>query len=309
MKAFNPSKVTFGRHETFPLRFGWLTKGYRAWGESFEAFERVDPTVFLGVGKNMVMAIRYWLEAAQIFEPVQPHGIAPTDVGRMLFSSSDGCDPFLEDDSTLWLIHWLISSNPSMATTFYWFFNRYHKPEFTGLELARALKDFVREHVNARTSETTLKHDVTVLLRMYGPSEKIKGAPVEEGLDSPMTTLGLLQRESAGKLFLMRVTDRRSLPVAAFGYAVLDVMEALGQRSIAVERLLHADNLFAAPGSAFRLSEDGLVTKLEELIRWLPSIFELRETAGIHQLYQLKDLTKYEILGKYYIGSSVEKAA
>ncbi|MCF6231266.1 MAG: DUF4007 family protein [Gammaproteobacteria bacterium] len=27
---FNPTKAAFGRHETFALRYSWLTKGYRA---------------------------------------------------------------------------------------------------------------------------------------------------------------------------------------------------------------------------------------------------------------------------------------
>jgi hypothetical protein len=306
---FNPSKVAFGRHETFPLRFGWLTKGYRAWCERSDASSQDDPTVVLGVGKNMVTAIRYWLAAAQITESVQANGTVPSEVGRALFSSSVGWDPFLEDDATLWLIHWLIASNPSEATAFYWFFNRYHKPEFTSVELAGALNDFVRENVKSRAAETTLKHDINVLLRMYGPVEKARGVPVEEGLDSPMTTLGLLQRAGDGKHFMARVSERRRLPLAAFGYAVMDVMESLDHRSVSVERLLHADNQFAAPGSAFRMTEDGLITKLEELVRWLPGVLELRETAGIHQLYQMQPFTKYEVIRKYYAGTCLEKAA
>jgi hypothetical protein len=309
MMPFSPTKVAFGRHETFPLRFGWLTKGYRAWCENHEVLCQDDPTVVLGVGKNMVTAIRYWLEAAQIVESVQKGGFTPTLVGRNLFSSSLGWDPFLEDDATLWLIHWLIASNPSVATAFYWFFNRYHKPEFTSGELAEALKDFVQENVKSRAAVSTLKHDINVLLRMYGPPEKIKGAPIEEGLDSPMTTLGLLQRAGDGKHFMARVSERRRLPIAAFGYAVIDVMESLNQQSVSVERLLRADNQFATPGPVFRLTEDGLITKLEELVRWLPGVLELRETAGIHQLYRLQTFSKYDVIGKHYAGTRLEKAA
>ena len=309
MTPFNPSKVAFGRHETFPLRFGWLTKGYRAWCENSEVFGQDDPTVVLGVGKNMVTAIRYWLEAAQIVEGSQGCGIVPTEIGKTLFSNSEGWDPFLEDDTTLWLIHWLIASNSADATAFYWFFNRYHKPEFTSTELTEALTDFVRENVKSRAAATTLKHDVNVLLRMYGPHEKVKGAPIEEGLDSPMTTLGLLQRAGDGKHFMARVSDRRRLPIAAFGYAVMDMIEAYDQRSVSVERLLRADNQLAAPGSVFRMTEDGLITKLEELVRWLPGILELRETAGIHQLYQLQAFNKYAVIGKHYVGAHLEQAA
>jgi hypothetical protein len=144
---------------------------------------------------------------------------------------------------------------------------------------------------------------------MYGPPEKIKGSPVEEGLDSPMTTLGLLQRAGDGKHFMARVSERRRLPLAAFGYAVLEVMESLDQPSVSVERLLRADSQFAAPGSVFRLTEDGLITKLEELVRWFPGVLELRETAGIHQLYRMQACSKYDVIAKHYADNFLEKAA
>jgi hypothetical protein len=128
-------------------------------------------------------------------------------------------------------------------------------------------------------------------------------------LDSPMTLLGLIQRSNDGKYFTSRISDRRRLPLAAFGFAVLDLMETMQLKSLSIERLMHSDNQYAAPGSVFRLSEDGLVTKLEELIRWYPGVLELRETAGIHQLYQLRDCSKMEILTRHFAGAHMEKAA
>jgi hypothetical protein len=88
----------------------------------------------------------------------------------------------------------------------------------------------------------------------------------------------------------------------------MDLMESLEQRSVSVERLLRADIQLAAPGSVFRLTEDGLITKLEELVRWLPGVLELRETAGIHQVYQLQECSKYSVIGKHYAGTRLEKA-
>jgi len=309
MISFAANKVGFGRHETFPLRFGWLTKGFRYWGETQELLGDSDPTVDLGVGKNMVTSIRYWMEAAQVVQSVPTHGVAPTEIGKLLFAQDAGWDPYLEDDTSLWLLHWLIASNPRDATAIYWYFNRYHKPEFTSNEIFGALADFVRENIKSKAADTTLKNDVNVLLRMYGPHEGAKGAPAEEGLDSPMTMLGLIQRSGDGKHYLSRISERRRLPVAAFGYAVLDLMEGLQLNNIPLERLMRADNQFAAPGSVFRLTEDGLITKLEELIRWLPGMLELREAAGIHQLYQLQDCRKYDLLAQHYVGVTLEKAA
>jgi hypothetical protein len=101
-------------------------------------------------------------------------------VGTYLFDD-EGEDPYLEDEGTIWLIHWLLASNPELATSWWWFFNRFHKPEFTAAELATALQDFVRAEVKGRHASSTLKSDAAVLLRMYvrsGPGSK---APPEEG--------------------------------------------------------------------------------------------------------------------------------
>jgi len=50
----------------------------------------------------------------------------------------------------------------------------------------------------------------------------------------------------------------------------------------------------------FRLTDDGTITKLEELVRWMPETFELRETAGIHQIYLLRQMKPLELLGHHY---------
>jgi hypothetical protein len=63
MMRFSSEKTAFGRHETFPLRYSWLTKGIQALLADPGVFQSDEATVTLGVGKNMVSAIRYWLEA------------------------------------------------------------------------------------------------------------------------------------------------------------------------------------------------------------------------------------------------------
>ena len=61
---FTPNKAAFGRHQTFHLKLAWLTKGFMAAQENNELFKDIDSaTVTLGVGKNMVFSIRYWLQS------------------------------------------------------------------------------------------------------------------------------------------------------------------------------------------------------------------------------------------------------
>jgi hypothetical protein len=299
-----PEQSSFGRHETFPLRFGWLTKGFGAWCENPHVFEEEDATIKLGVGKNMVNAIRYWLIASQV---VSSYGksLSPTEVGKKIFGE-EGWDPYLEDDTTVWLIHWLIASNPADATTPFWFFNRFHKPEFTSKELQDALADFVRENFRSRASSSTLKHDVNLLLRMYEPSQVSPEEPMEEGLDSPMATLGLVRHLEGSKFHDARPEYRPQLPLAAFAYAVAQLFERTEEQSLPIERLLHGNGYLAAPGSVFRITEECLVAKLEAMISWLPGIYQLRESAGIHQLYRLNPIDSIDILRRHYELSSQE---
>ena len=99
-------KYTFSGHETFACRNLWLKKGYD-YVISGKKFKDEDAVVRLGVGKNMVGAIRFWLKAFNILTPDDQI----TEFGQRLLSN-DGWDPYLEDQGTLWLLHYqLVKTN------------------------------------------------------------------------------------------------------------------------------------------------------------------------------------------------------
>jgi len=126
---FDRANTAFGRHETFHLRYSWIPKGLQLYQSNNAIFS--DPnkaTMELGVGKNMVNAIKYWLKACQLTDKNNKI----TDIAKKLFLDN-GYDPFLEDQTTLWIIHWLIASNTKSATTIAWFFSKYYKSEFSYL--------------------------------------------------------------------------------------------------------------------------------------------------------------------------------
>ena len=89
----------FARHETFHPRFGWLKKGFDKASQDSGIFLREDAPVLLGVGKNMVRAIRYWCSAFKVLE-----NDSPTDFGTKLLGAG-GWDEYLEDPASLWLLH------------------------------------------------------------------------------------------------------------------------------------------------------------------------------------------------------------
>ena len=291
-------KVAFGRHESFALRYSWLTKGYQALGKNENIFAEDDATVTLGVGKNMVFSIRYWMRACQIIDLTDK----PTRIGEMLFDQ-DGFDPFLEDEATIWLLHWLLVNNPTQSTAVYWFFNKFHKPVFTSEELTTSLSDFIRDvrFEVKPPSAATIKNDVSLVTRMYSISKPTARSPLEESLDSPMASLGLLARASDGKHFLAKTEARESLPPLIIGYAVLSLMNYRGLQSLPLDDLMYSRNDYTAIGAVFRLSENELIKKLEDLINLTPGVFEIRDTAGIYQLYLLqKNKEPEDMLHNYY---------
>lgn len=61
-------KPTFGRHETFAFRYGWLKKGLDLTLQNSAIFSQDKALVELGVGKNMVRSIRHWCLATEILQ-------------------------------------------------------------------------------------------------------------------------------------------------------------------------------------------------------------------------------------------------
>ena len=55
----NPDKATLGRHETLPLRYGWLPKRLETLEQNPDSFSEPEQAMInLGVGRNRVHAIQ-----------------------------------------------------------------------------------------------------------------------------------------------------------------------------------------------------------------------------------------------------------
>ena len=94
-------KLSFSGHESFQCRGLWLKKGFDfiAAGNSFTS---EDAVMKLGVGKNMVNAIRYWMRAFGLTK----ENDQLTTLAKRLLNDKDGWDPYLEDEASLWLLHY-----------------------------------------------------------------------------------------------------------------------------------------------------------------------------------------------------------
>ena len=307
--TFNPDKMAFGRHETFALRYGWLSKGFQAMIKKGESgvFESDDAIVTLGVGRNMVSAIKYWLRACRMIDSVENR---PTELGKKILSKR-GFDPYLEDEATIWLLHWLLVTNAELATSWFWFFNRFHKPEFTGQELTTALVDFVNDKVvnKKKPALATLSNDAGLIPRMYTQSMGNTRTPLEDALDSPFSLLKLVTQSAGGRGYQSRPMARPDLPLGVLGFAVCEMFEMKNTSAIPVEDFMYSKDNYPAIGSVFRLTESDLVAKMEKLVNYIPGVFDIRDTAGQHQLYLSEATDAITFIIEHYENPSKEIAA
>ena len=291
----NREKTAFGRHETFPLRYGWLTKGFEAVKATPSLFNNPERAmVTMGVGRNMVNAIQYWLHAVGVveFSEGEAH---PTELGEALLGN--GGDRYLEDDATLWIIHWLLASNAEVSTGIYWFFNRFAMPRFHDKEILRTLGEFVEQDLKVKRSQSTLKSEVSTLLRLYAP----EAGRSDEHLDSPLAPLQLIEPEGSAYYRSPRAV-RPFLPPVALHFALSQRFdEEAGLAALPVRTVLYGDGDWSAAGAVFRLTEEGLMTSLTKVMEHYPHCYELRDTAGVHQIYRGKQLPKpLDVLRTHY---------
>ena len=276
---------SFTGHETFVFRYAWLTKAVEAVQADPEIFVRDDAIVRLGVGKNMVRSIRHWgLATGVLQEEPKSRGtlLSVSEFGRFLLGS-EGRDRYLEDQATLWLLHWQLISNRTRCSTWRWAFSAMPSNEFTRATLQDALIEAARRSGDKLPSESSVRRDVEVFVRTYVPSRFSSGGVPEESLDCPLVELELLEESNSLVRFVRGPKD--TLPDEVFAFAVADFWEAAAATR---ETLSFSDLSYGmgAPGGAFKLDENSLVERLERLERVTAGALVYADTAGMKQLYR-----------------------
>lgn len=288
------SQYQFSGHETFPFRYPWLKKGFDAVLADAGVFVRDDAITTLGVGKNMVRAIRHWCLAAGVLEESEQSRLRPSPFGRALLADN-GLDPYLEDPATLWLLHWQIATNRYRCTTWFWTFSHFHEPEFTREALTSALLRWTQTLPGKQVAESSLKRDVEVFLRTYAPSRQSRGDMAEDSLDCPLVDLGLLVQPGGGQAFRFNRGRQQTLPDGVLLYASLAFWEATAPQAgtLAIADLARQP---ASPGRVFKIDESSLVERLEGVERLTDGAISFGETAGLRQLYRREKLDPQDAL-------------
>lgn len=284
-------KLIFSGHESFQCRQLWLKKGYDFVNDK-KSFNDDDAVVTLGVGKNMVNSIRFWMKAFNLLT----HEDKLTDFAHRLLSD-DGYDPYMEDEATLWLLHYQLVKK-GFASTYSIVFNelRREKIEFTKDNFVAFIKRKSETEKSFPINEKTLSEDFAVMTKMYLRSDA-QSKDKEESFSGLLTELDLIKSISKGKedFFIIENSERDEIPDAVILFAILDNDNF--DLSINLNTI---EQDYNSIGTVFALNRTGLLNKIESLATKKDSILNFNDHAGVKELQFKKKPTAMSILDKYY---------
>jgi len=284
------SRLTFSGHDSFQCRQLWLKKGYD-YIQELKSFNDEDAIVQLGVGKNMVSSIRFWLKAFNVIDNKE----IPTEFGKRIFDNENGYDPFLEDEASLWLLHYQLVKN-GFASIYSLIFNEFRKEKmfFNKETFVNYIKRIVESIPNLNFNENTIAKDFIVFANLYKSNPESKD--VEDSFSGILSEIELLKTAGKGKIdqFFIENSERDNLPEAIVLYSILDNQNY--GNSISLNSLEFDLN---SPGSIFALNRSGLMNKISDIVDDFKDI-TFTDQAGIKELQFKKKADAYTILDKYY---------
>lgn len=238
----------------------------------------------LGVGKNMVASIRFWLKA---------FGLSSTDdltsIADYLFNSDTGRDPYSEDLNTLWLLHFLLVSN-KIASIYSIIFIDYQRErkEFTRNELQTYIrrKCSISEQKNVY-NENTVKKDIGVLLKNYVSPKDLRTI---EDFSALLISLNLIVPKSSDIYYFREVAIKEIAPEVIL-FALLSLNEK--GRTISLDGLQYLSLIFCLPMIS-------LIETIRSLEQSYPDAIVFSDNSGIKNVQFLKELDKFEVLDTYY---------
>ena len=286
------NKLNFSGHESFHCRNVWLKKGYDFLDKEHK-FNEPTAVVDLGVGKNMVSSINYWMKSFGLVEKNN----SLSDLADFLFGKN-GADPYLEDNATLWLLHFHLVTD-DFASIYSLLFNEFRKKriEFNKKQFLY----FIRrkcEETNTNFNEKTVQRDISVIFRNYVKPKKANKnlEDIFSGIFIDLNLIELLKKFNEEEMDWYKIEnkDRPDIPAELILYCILSNLG--DNHSIVFDDMLFRYN---SVGNVFALSTRGLLEKIQILIYNFSSI-TFTDDAGIRVLQFKSKPDKFKILSKYY---------
>ena len=281
----------FSGHQTFPLRITWIPKAVAEIVRGHDPLTQIDEGITkLGLGKNMVEALRCWIEAFQIARRVEGRWVL-TDIGGLIFHPDNGLDPYLEDVTTSWLLHWLINNN-IVSPFFAWecVFNRWSTNEFSATQIVESFEQESNKH--KPISNVTLRQHWEIFLHSYRPTRADRG---EDHLDSALAALRLIreigERPNADgrweTLYGFDLSPKLAISEQLFAY----FLHYWWNRKFPKEKTVPLREIvlgFHSPGRLLKMQESEVVTRVTQMASRQPQRYQIVDSTNLRQLQRLE---------------------
>lgn len=285
------NKYIFSGHESFPCKTLWLKKGYDFVNQG-KSFNNPDAVIDLGVGKNMVASIRYWLK---VFGVCDANGT--TDLGRYLFDEQNGRDKYIEDLATLWLLHFALVFS-KQASLYHLFFTHFQKErkQFDRKQVVDCVLRKLREEGKENLfNQNTVSKDVSVLLQNYCLPRRSSHS--NEDFSSLLLDLDLIrykeenENNKDNKGYFFNLEGKRQVVPEIFLFGLITIKGQDNTVSYDVLQTL---------GMIFCMTDLETIDMLKFLSEKYSEDMTYSDVAGIRQMQFTKTLEPFEVLDKYY---------
>ena len=288
--------MKFRAHDTFSIRKGWLHKGMRHIINNPRIFvdKDINPMDEFGLGANMVKALRYWLQATGLtIERANGNnrGQHLTEFGEIVWEN----DSYLEEDGTLFLIHYFLSTNKDLATAWYYFFNVYKVMDITQDNFVNGIKTYLLNESNSQVSDRTLNEDFDCIIKTYLQSDKI--SLPESNLECPLTELALISISDKKKRIYSKSAPHQNAinPLVILAVIINENNKNNGANEIKISKL---ESDPCNIGKIFNLDSLSIASYLDKLQNM--SLIKVNRTAGLDLIYLDTDWTFRKCVEAYY---------
>jgi len=272
------TKYTFSGHETFHCKSFWLKKGYDYITQGY-SFVDENAVIELGVGKNMVASIRFWMKSFGLLTDENEL----TDLAQRFFDENDGLDKYLENPATLWLLHYKLTTT-GHASIYKLTFGDYHRSrnEFD----TQALEGFLKRkcfEVDFPFNSNTIQKDIKTLIRNY--VQPSSSGSIDELYSTLLLDLGLIlhykNSDSEKDTYSFNLFNTNLPPYQLIVFIILSSFE---DNTIDFRELMYGKNPIGLILCLTENAMDRLLREADENFNW----FVYKEDAGNKQV-QIKE--------------------
>ena len=291
--------MKFRAHDTFFIRKGWLSKGMRNVVANRDVFITKDkqrnPMDVLGIGANMVKALRYWLPVVGLTEENKrgQRYQTLTRLGELVYEN----DPYIEEVGTLWILQYQLAKNKETATSWYYFFNVFNMTEFTKEDFVQSLSNYIIME-NEDAAIRSLNDDFTCIINTYVSRAKQSSTKIspENNIDCPFGDLGLidvLSKSGSNTIYKKSIPDVNSINP----WIILAIIYEQANSEIEIS----LNSLLTSPcniGKVFNLDSITLIESLHRAEK--TGLVKIVRTAGLDYIKLNEGYSFIDCVVRYY---------